>query len=88
MDNSISLFGSDDAILAFLKSSIESCNIVLEHYDFVINDISSNISNPVLENSKGPSISFLKAMRKEWQQSKEQSEADLVALEKKRGEKN
>ncbi len=66
MDNSFSVFGTDEAVLAFRRSSIKTCDQVLSHYDFVINDISSNISDPVLEATKGPTLEFLKKMRANW----------------------
>lgn len=80
MSNSFSVFASPEAMKDFIKSTIKSCDIVLEHYDFVINDISSNISNPVLETSKKPTIEFLKAMRQEWQKAKDESQKKLNSL--------
>lgn len=65
-DNRISFMGNDAAIKEFILSSIKSCDIVIEHYDFVLNDISSDISNPKLEATKGPAIAFLRNTRNEW----------------------
>ncbi|MBQ8248056.1 MAG: hypothetical protein IJZ42_13090 [Lachnospiraceae bacterium] len=89
MDNSINSFaitGSDEAIIAVIKSSIKLSNEVIAHYDFVINDISSTISNPILEANKGPSIAFLKDMREQWINFRKQLRSDLESLERKRNE--
>lgn len=64
-DNTIVFYGDKTGQEAFIRSTIDSCNTVLEHYDFVLNDISSDISNPVLQATKAPTIAFLKEMRKE-----------------------
>lgn len=78
--NTIHFFGSKDAQKAFAQSTIDSCNKVLEHYDFVINDISSDISDPKLEATKGPAVAFLKAMRNEWVKCRADAEKALKAL--------
>lgn len=38
----------------------------IAHYDFVLQDLSGDIYNPVLQREKGPVIDFLKRMREEW----------------------
>lgn len=80
MSNSFSVHASPEAMKKLLESNIKACDTVLEHYDFVINDISSQISNPVLETSKKPTIAFLKAMRQEWQNFKEENKRKLKTL--------
>lgn len=57
---------------------LKSYDKILEHYDFVINDLSGVIYDPTLEATKAPVISFLKEMRKAWEASK----ADLQTQRK------
>lgn len=66
-NNQFHVYGSNDKLADFLKSSIESSEEVLTHYDFVIKDVSSQISNPSLEATKDPVLKFLQAMRHEWE---------------------
>ena len=81
--NNINLSASyNSAAKQFIESSINTANIVLEHYDFVIADISSYITNPQLEGTKGPTIQFLKNMRKEWLDFKNEMEAKLHNINK------
>ena len=81
--NNINLSASSNsAAKQFIESSINTANIVLEHYDFVISDISSNISNPQLERTKGPTIEFLKNMRKQWLDFKYEMESKLQNINK------
>lgn len=80
MSNSFSVYASPEDMKKFIESNIKTCDIFLEHYDFIINDISGNISNPVLEASKKPTIEFLKAMRQEWQNFKEENKRKLKTL--------
>ena len=50
-----------------MKSTIDKIfDEAISHYDFVIEDLSSDIYNPVLQREKGPVIDFLKRMRQEW----------------------
>ena len=65
-ENSFRVMGSEENMKEFLKSTIKSSETVIEHYDFVINDISSNISDAQLEATKGPTIEFLNKMRNNW----------------------
>ena len=64
--NMFSLSRNADSMKSFMESAIKSYNTVIEHYDFVINDISSDISNPKLEATKKPVLDFLKELRNEW----------------------
>ena len=73
-------FPDESSKHAFLESAIKSCNDVIEHYTFVINDISSDISNPELQNNKEPALTFLKAMRTEWENSREKIQQRLNDL--------
>lgn len=56
---------------SFLQTAITCYNEAIEHYSFVIDDISSEIYNPVLNASKGPVITFLKEMRQQWVKCRE-----------------
>lgn len=76
-NNSFTVYGDRETQAAFAESMINSCNTVLAHYDFVIEDISSDISNPKLEATKGPAIAFLKEMRKEWVKCRSEAESAL-----------
>lgn len=83
MSNDIHVYSSPKGIEDFVKSSIETSEMVLEHYEFVINDISSKISDPELEASKEPALQFLKKMRSNWADFKLSLEMQLETLEKK-----
>lgn len=80
-NNSFSISGSNKDMANVLKSFIESSEEVISHYDFVIKDISSTISNPVLETTKGPTIMFLKTMKEQWVNFQKDVKSDLEALE-------
>lgn len=73
-------FSNDYEKKNFLMSMISSHNDVIAHYTFVIDDISSEISNPELESSKAPALEFLKAMRAEWEQGRDQIQSNLDEL--------
>ena len=81
-DNNFEVMGSENAIKDFLKSAINSSETVIDHYDFVINDISSNISDKHLESSKGPTVDFLNKMRNNWLNFKNKCEMQLKDLKK------
>lgn len=83
MNNEIHVYSSKEGKKNFIKSSIESSEKVLEHYDFVLNDISSEISDPYLEATKWPAVEFLMKMRRQWFDFKKDLENQLVKLEKK-----
>lgn len=69
MSNNFSFYAADDTgKVEFLKSVIQSSNTILEHYSFVLSDISSHISDPTLEATKGPTIEFLTAMQSKWEE--------------------
>ena len=82
MDNRFTVGGSNASLKDFFKSSIKTSNEIIGHYDFVINDISSFISDPNLEASKGPTIQFLKEMKKLWENFREEQEKALKELER------
>ena len=82
MVNDFKVCSSKEGVEQFLKSSIDSSRRVIEHYDFVINDISSNISDPHLEATKGPALEFLREMRKCWLNFKNELEERLTTLKK------
>lgn len=84
-NNTISFFGDKEAQEAFIRSTINSCDAVLEHYNFVIEDISSDISNPVLQATKAPALSFLKEMRKEWEMCRSNALKALEQAQQKKG---
>lgn len=83
MNNGFTIMGSDEARKQFLESSINACDQMIQHYTYVIDDISSDISNPVLNAKKGPSVIFLKEMRKEWQKFRNDLHISLKQLERK-----
>lgn len=80
MNNSFEVVASENNIKEFLKSSIKSSEMVIEHYDFVISDISSTISDRHLEATKAPTIEFLNKMRNHWIDFKSDCEAKLRDL--------
>ena len=81
MSNEFIVTGSDKAIEDFIQSSIRSSTKIIEHYDFVIKDISSFISDPKLESQKDPVIKFLKDMRAHWQDFKKDAENNLKSIQ-------
>ena len=81
-DNSFEVLCSKNSMKEFLQSSIKSSEMVIEHYDFVINDISSHISDNQLETTKGPTIEFLNKMRRNWLNFKSDCEMQLRDLGK------
>ena len=79
MDNRFTVGGTNKALIDFFKSSIKTCDEVIAHYNFVIKDISSFISDPKLESSKGSTVQFLKEMKNQWEKFREEQ---VDALEK------
>lgn len=79
-NNSFTAAGDKETQIAFTKSVIDSYNTALSHYDFVLEDISSEIYNPKLQTSKGPAIAFLKEMRNEWAKCRTEAERTLAQL--------
>lgn len=79
-NNSFEVLASKDNIKTFLESSIQSSEMVIDHYDFVINDIASHISDEHLEATKGPTIEFLNKMRSNWLTFKNNCEMKLREL--------
>lgn len=43
----------------------------IEHYEFVIQDLSSLIYDSALQKSKQPVVDFLKAVQQQWKESRE-----------------
>lgn len=80
-NNSFSMSGSDEDMANALRSFIQTSEEAISHYDFVLKDISSSISNPVLEATKGPSITFLKSMKQQWVNFRNSLCQDLQMLE-------
>lgn len=72
--NSFEIYASNDNLKKFIESSIESSQAVIDHYTFVIEDISSVISDAALEATKGPTIDFLVQMRAKWLEYKNELE--------------
>lgn len=81
MSNRFTIGGSNAAIIDFLKSSIETSDEVIAHYDFVVKDISSTISDPLLEATKGPTVEFLKKMKEQWENFRDDQKRTLEDLE-------
>ena len=82
MDNSFEVLSSTDDVKEFVESSIKTATEVIEHYDFVINDLSGNISNVKLEKAKVPVIAFLNDMKSEWLNFRDFLNQKLAAIEK------
>ena len=57
-----------------------SPDMMLEHYQFVLDDISSEITNSELEAAKGPAIDFLKSMMGELERFKGNLQSQLDNL--------
>lgn len=74
---------ADESKRQFLKSAINACDKMIEHYTYVIDDLSGEIYNPVLNAKKSPSVAFLKEMRKEWQKHRNYYDSNLKQLERK-----
>ena len=62
-------------IKAFYKTVIDTHNEMINHYDMVIKDISSEISSIELERSKEKILVYLRKMKKLWEQSLEENKA-------------
>lgn len=82
MSNEFSVYASEEGVIQFIKSSISSAEEVIGHYDFVIRDISSDISDPVLEASKAVPLEFLGAMKSQWENFRDDLQKKLAELEK------
>lgn len=82
MSNEFSVYATEEGAVQFIKTSLSSAEEVINHYDFVINDISSDISNPVLEANKAPTLNFLRAMRSQWEAFRDDLLRKLAELEK------
>lgn len=83
MENKVGgYFPDESSKRAFMESTLETCKEFISHYTFVINDISSEISNPELQRSKGPAITFLKAMRAEWERSRDYVQTQLDGMKR------
>lgn len=59
---------------------IKAYDEAVGHYDFVINDLSSEIYDPVLQAQKEPVIAFLTAMRDQWKQCRKDVQKQLDSL--------
>lgn len=81
-NNNITFYGSNEGAIEFINSSIKASTEMIEHYDFVIKDISSSVSDISLENSKEPAIKFLKAMRAHWSEFQTNLHNELDRLQK------
>lgn len=81
MNNGFSFYSTDDKnTVDFLKSVVQSSNTILDHYSFVLNDISSTISDPKLESTKGPTVEFLTAMKNKWEEFRDDAAQKLDNL--------
>lgn len=79
-DNSFRITGDVNTLKEFILSSIEASNEVIEHYDFVLKDISSKITDEALEKTKAPTVEFLKRMRGNWISFRNDLESELNQL--------
>lgn len=82
MRNEFSVYAPEEGVVQFIKSSLSSAEEVINHYDFVIKDVSSDISNPVLEANKAATLKFLRAMRSQWEAFQDDLLRKLAELEK------
>lgn len=73
----IAYFQNEEEKLEFIKCSIECSSEIIKHYDFVIDDISSEVRNPELQKTKDPVLKYLKSMREEWKNHRQQLEKDI-----------
>ena len=65
----------------FYKSVIATSEEMINHYDIIIKDISSEISNIELERSKAKILVYLRKMKKLWEQSLEENKERAKNLE-------
>lgn len=74
-----------DPDIAFKKATLErlinAYDEAISHYDFVIQDISSEIYNPVLQATKEPVLAFLTAMHQEWVKCRNEAQKQLDNLQ-------
>lgn len=63
-----------------LKGILKAYDEAISHYDFVINDLSSEIYDPTLQAQKAPVIAFLTSMRTAWQQCRDDAKKQLDYL--------
>lgn len=56
----IAYFQNEEEKLEFIKCSIECSSEIIKHYDFVIDDISSEVRNPELQKNKRSSVKISK----------------------------
>lgn len=77
------LFGTHGAgkAVSELNDFIKAYDMAIEHYDFVLNDLSGEIYNPQLQAAKAPVIQFLKAMKGEWQACRDAAQKQLDVLQ-------
>lgn len=66
---------SDNSFADFQRVNIEVHEEMIKHYDMVIKDISSEISDIMLERSKAKILVYLRKMKRLWEQSLEQNKA-------------
>lgn len=66
---------SDNSFADFQIVNIEVHEEMIKHYDMVIKDISSEISDIMLERSKAKILVYLRKMKRLWEQSLEQNKA-------------
>lgn len=83
MNNNFTSKDFDESKKHFYKSAIDTCDKMIKHYTYVIEDISGEIYNPALNAKKGPSVIFLKEMRREWEKQKEVYVNIIKQLERK-----
>ena len=81
MNNNFDIHTSKENIKELIRNSIEVSENAIEHYDYILNDISGIISDAELEATKLPSIEFLKQMRKCWYDFKYDLEMKLKILD-------
>ena len=60
-----------------LEGILKAYDETISHYDFVLNDLSSEIYDPTLQAQKVPVIAFLSSMRAAWQQCRDDAQKQL-----------
>lgn len=83
MNNNFTSKDLNEEKIQFYKSAVNACNKMIEHYTYVIEDISGEIYNSILNAKKGQSIIFLKEMRSEWEKQKDVYVNTIKQLERK-----
>ena len=61
-------------------SILKAYDEAISHYDFVINDLSSEIYNPALRAGQAQAVAYLTAMRNEWKKCRADAKLQIDKL--------